>query len=264
MTPANVRLFKLLADLFPDAAMSQMVMAETGMEASRINVEQPPKARWYFVVAEAEKAGLIDELLTSASAQYPDNAELQQMRGAAGRGPVIKRPVVLAIWPDTPGQQPLDQTAEAEAIYAVGLDYIALDGAEATRDAVVREWSRRRPNIVVVGAHGLDGEIYLSDGPTRIGWWTRLVRRHAPQLVLMMACESSSSAKFDIPDAMIRAGVQAVIAVSDSILDTDAILFERVFWENYTSPMPVTDAVDIARSVLSNEGSQMVVLLEAQ
>lgn len=263
MTRTLVRLFKLLADLFPDPALSQMVMAEIGMDAGRIFAEQSAKARWYFIVSEAEKAGLIDALLTSALAQYPTNDALLALRDDFGSGAALRRPVVLAIWPTTPGQPPLNQRAEAEAIYAVGVDYFALIEADATRDSIVREWQRRRPNIVVVGAHGHNGEIYLSDGPSRIGWWQRLVRLHPPQLVLMMACESSSSAKFDIPDAMLRAGVAAVVAVSDSILDTDAVLFERVFWEQYMAPMSVEDATDIAKSVLSNEGAQMIVLLEA-
>lgn len=46
MTKNLVRLFKLLADLFPDPALSQMVMAEIGMDAGRIYAEQSAKARW--------------------------------------------------------------------------------------------------------------------------------------------------------------------------------------------------------------------------
>lgn len=263
MTKPLIRLTRLLAQLYPDATLSSYVMAAAGIQSGRILSEQSPNTRWFFIVSEADKAGLIPQLMATVAEDYPDHAELRSLRAELGSVTAQERLSVLAIWPHTPGQQLLDHEGEGAAIYAVGLDYIELSGAGATRDAVVREWARVKPDIVVIGAHGLDGEIYLSDGTSRIGWWQRLVRRHAPQLVLLMACESSTSAHFDIPDAFVRAGVGNVIAIDDKILDTDAVQFERVFFENYMAPMPVADAVDIAKSTLSDKGAAMIRLLEA-
>lgn len=259
MKAANVRLFLMLAKLYPDAAESSLLMAIVGIDAGRIHSEQGARTRWFEIVNEAEKAGQIPGLMSAALADYPKHDglhELRKMMVLMGDG--NERPRVLMIFPDAVGQVKLNTDGDADALYQSGLDAFALSGSGATRDAVVREWRRIRPSVVVVGGHGKDGQIYLSDGPSSVGWWQRIIRLHAPELVLLMACESSTSAHLDIPDALLRAGVKDVIAINASVLDTDAVLFERIFFENLLEPMSVSAAYDIARLSLPDDGAAMM------
>lgn len=259
-----IALFKVLAELYPGDEESALIMETVGVEVGRIYLQQGARTRWFAIVSECVKSGLIPALVNAALADYPHHEPLLAVGVALGiQEGVEQRLRVLAIWSSAPGYPALDQTGEANALYNVGLDYLDLRGTDATRDAVVREWLRLKPDIVQVGAHGEQGNILLSDGSTRVGWWLRLVKRHCPRLIMLLSCESSSSGMFDIPEAFTRAGVAAVIAVSDKILDSDAVLFARVFYENFTVPMPVAAAVEIAKLTVSDEAAQMIRLREA-
>lgn len=259
MNPTNLRLSSLLTSLYPNESDSALVMTRAGIEAGRIHAQQQALTRWFSIVQEAEKSGLVAALFGVALADYPQHTGLLALQDEIGvplsHGKLSR---VLAIWPEAPGRETLDTLAEAAALYAAGLDYVPLYGAAATRDGVVREWGRVKPTIVEIGAHGVDGKILLSDGPADVGWWTRLLHIHQPQLVLLLACKLADSGALDIPDAFLRAGVQDVIAVSDLIRDTDAVLFARVFLENLTAPKSVGEAVAIAKLVLTDAGANVI------
>ena len=254
------RLAALLAELFPDQASSQRIMASAGIHAERIDVEMPARSRWFYIVDEAKKADLLFVLLEVAISEYPGQADLRKLRSEMTRAERLSKPhlTVLAIWPTLAGANPEGADEADSALYDAGIDYIALQGEDATRDNVVREWGRVEPDIVEVMTHGKDGKIYLTDGPTRPGWWGRLVLDHPPRLMLLLACEVAQAGAIDIPDALIREGVAAVIAVDDRLLVTDAIRFARTFYAELSQDGNISHAFERARLTMSDEGSQMI------
>jgi hypothetical protein len=235
-------------------------MDSAGIRADRVNAEQPARSRWYFIVDEAEKAKLLPALLEVVISEYPGQADLRKLRSEMSRAERFAAPrlTVLAIWPTLVGANPEGVTEVDSALYDVGIDYIALQGADATRDNVVREWGRIEPEIVEVMTHGREGRIYLTDGPTRPGWWGRLARDHQPRLLLLLACETARVGTVDIPDALLREGVAAVIAVSDSILVTDAIRFAHAFYAELAENPDIEHAFERARLTMTDEGAQML------
>jgi len=172
----------------------------------------------------------------------------------------LSRPrlTVLAIWPTQQGMNPPGADEADSGLYDAGIDYLALVGPDAIRDGVVREWARIEPDIVEIMTHGMEGLIYLTDGPTSPGWWGRLAADHQPRLLLLLSCESSQSAALDIPDALIRAGVQAVIVASDRLLVADAVRFARRFYAELASDNDIAHAFERARLTMTDEGARMI------
>jgi hypothetical protein len=161
------------------------------------------------------------------------------------------------------GENPEGVSEADSGLYDAGIDYLALQGKDATRRKVSVEWGRVEPDIVEIMTHGKGGIIYLTDGPTRPGWWGRLAADHQPRLILLLSCESSQSGDIDIPDALIREGVPAVIAVSDKILVSDAIRFARSFYQYYTEDGDLRHAFERAKLGMSDAGAQMIRLRES-
>lgn len=75
-----IRLYQLLAQLFPDEAASDLLMAEAAIERGRIHAETSPAARWYAIVSEADKDGKVAALLAAALNRYPGNTDLQALQ----------------------------------------------------------------------------------------------------------------------------------------------------------------------------------------
>lgn len=90
MNAANVRLFMLLARLFPDRAQSDLLTAQAGIDKGRIHAEQGPMTRWFQIVLEAEKAGLTAALVEAAAQRYPNNAGLLALRDELVGVPVVE------------------------------------------------------------------------------------------------------------------------------------------------------------------------------
>lgn len=53
-----------------------MLVANSGMDASQINFEEPPALRWQSVINEAEKQGTLHKLVPVLLARYPENRQL--------------------------------------------------------------------------------------------------------------------------------------------------------------------------------------------
>lgn len=249
-----------MAELFPDQVSSVRIMRTAGIHAERIDVEQPARSRWFQIVDEASKDGKLPVLLEVAVSEYPGQTDLRLLRDEMTRAERLSRPrlTVLAIWPTQQGMNPPGADEADSGLYDAGIDYLALVGPDAIRDGVVREWARIEPDIVEIMTHGMEGLIYLTDGPTSPGWWGRLAADHQPRLLLLLSCESSQSAALDIPDALIRAGVQAVIVASDRLLVADAVRFARRFYAELASDNDIAHAFERARLTMTDEGARMI------
>jgi hypothetical protein len=199
-------------------------------------------------------------LLTVVISEYPGQADLRKLRIEMNKIGRLTTPrlTVLAIWPTVAGARPTGVTDIDSALYDAGIDYITLQGEAANRDEIVREWARIEPDVVEVMTHGKDGKIYLSDGPTRPGWWGRLASDHPPLLMVLLACETSQSGAIDVSDALVREGVTAVITVSASILVTDATKFARSFYTYLGEDGDIQHAFDRAKLTMTDEGAQML------
>ena len=85
-TPPIIReLHQLLAKLFLDAGDADTLMAEAGIERSRINADASPLSRWYAIVSEASKDGKVSDLLNAALNRYPKNTELLAIQKEVAR-----------------------------------------------------------------------------------------------------------------------------------------------------------------------------------
>lgn len=79
MTASLLQLYRLLAQLFLDAADADTLMAEAGINRSRI-ADASPAARWHAIVTEADKDGKVGELIDTALVRFPNHAELRRLR----------------------------------------------------------------------------------------------------------------------------------------------------------------------------------------
>lgn len=180
-------------------------------------------------------------------------------------GQVIAKPEpprILAIWPTAQGQPALDQSAESDALYNAGYAYTALRGMAANRTGVVLEIDRVRPTIIQVGGHGNEDGILLSDGIAEPGWWANLVRGRAIDAMVLLSCESSIQDEINISDALIRAGVKAVISCDRKITDAGAITFVELLYSKLADGLPLAVAVRWARLGLGRDDAEMIRLRE--
>lgn len=104
-----IRLRQRLAELYPDIDSTILILADAGINASRIKVEQTPGSRWYTIVLEASRADRIPALIEVALADYPESKDLQELR-------VLLLPVSLEmpydlarVIPPTDTGKPLDR-----------------------------------------------------------------------------------------------------------------------------------------------------------
>lgn len=165
---------------------------------------------------------------------------------------------VLGIWPVVPGQSALDQQGEADALYDAGYTYVALRDARATRGGVIWEVDRVHPTIIQVGGHGDRNGIMLSDGIAEPGWWAELVAGKQIQLMVLLSCDSSQQDEYNISDALIRAGVKAVISCDGQIDDDDAVKFTRFLYGKLAEGLPLTQAIQRAKLAVPRKSAEMI------
>lgn len=80
------QLYKLLAQLFLDAADADTIMAQAGIERSRINAATTPASRWHAIVAEANKDGKVVQLIDAALERYPKHEALLRLKSRLVEG----------------------------------------------------------------------------------------------------------------------------------------------------------------------------------
>jgi hypothetical protein len=169
---------------------------------------------------------------------------------------------VLGIWPEN---FPIDVAAEKNAIAATGLEYEALEGEQATRMGIVDLLGQRDYSIMEIGARGGQVGIQLHNGdiaPPR--WWAQLARQHNIDIFVVLANESSKPGVVNVADSLFDAGAKAVVSVDSTINDADAVRFARMFYKRLSRGIPLAKAVEYAKLVISDQGSETIKLRERQ
>lgn len=193
------------------------------------------------------------------------NDEVRVLQKTAPITPVEVKPFqgrVLGIWPES---IPLDVAGEKDAISATGLQYEALEGTRATRMNIVDLLSQREYSIMEIGARGGEEGIRLYNGdmaPPR--WWAQLARQHHIEIFVVLANESSKPGVANVADSLFDAGAKAVVSVDSTIDDSDAVKFARMFYKRLSRGIPMAKAVEYARLVISDQGSDTIKLRERQ
>lgn len=183
--------------------------------------------------------------------------ELETQLGIIKEG----RVKVLGIWTHL-DQAPLDQDGEKGAIYNAGIDYVAISGKKATKDAIFRELRRDGISILEIGSHGTKEGILLEDGLAEAGWWERIIRgKGRPvRIAVLLACHSD----YSITDALLRAGVGYVIAVNGEIKDSTAVAFAKAFYANYAEGLEVEQSYEYALLVIDRTEAECFRLRRAE
>lgn len=170
---------------------------------------------------------------------------------------------ILAIWPVAAGQSSLDTAGEADALYNNGYSYTPLRGPQANRVGVLLELDRVRPTIIQLGGHGTTEGVLLSDGVAEPGWWGAAVAGREVGLMVLLSCHSSQQDEINISDALIRAGVSAVVSCDDAIEDGAAVKFAELLYSYLSQNVPLPMAVRRAKLGVSRKNAEMIRLREA-
>ncbi len=159
---------------------------------------------------------------------------------------------VLGIWVGSN----LNVSAERDAIYNAGYEYRALFNEDVTRANILRELRTGSIAIIEVGAHGSPDAIIANELQLNAGWWQRVLTGRNVRVAVLLACFSDNA----IADAMKRAGVEHVIAVTGEIEDRTAIEFAQQFYQLYAAGMDVPRAFDEAKLALDYRQAEKLVL----
>ena len=201
---------------------------------------------------EADALRQINELQDQVERMRAQVRALRERRGMDLR--------ILGIWPETE----LRAMAARDALYNLGIPYQALTG-HVTREDVIRELDAGDYNVVEVDSHGMrnqeptregiEGGILLSDGLAPPGWWGEVFRTYGQdvELVVLMACES-----LDVVDALVRAGVPAVVGTRRDIDDRAAAQFVLNFYRALADGDDVEQAVRAGRMVLDRDQADRI------
>lgn len=186
---------------------------------------------------------------------------LQSTRNAAAAAVAAHPLRVLAIWP-TNGPRLAGQEDERRILYDTNVTFVALRGDDATRNGVLRTLERQAFDVIQVGGHGAEGSIMLSDGEAAPGWWARAFKRQSTGIkcMVLMACSTNEATRYNVADALLNAGVPAVVAVADEIQDSDAAAFARMFYEQLARGAELSQAVGLAQLSMSDAGAEMIAL----
>lgn len=160
--------------------------------------------------------------------------------------------VVLGVW----SGDNLLTSDERDAIYDAGIEYRALFGDRATRANILRELRIGGVTALEVGAHGNPEELLINEQQLTGGWWQRVLEGRGVNVALILACFSDSS----VADAMKRAGVKHVVAVTGEIEDAAAIEFAQQFYQLYAAGMDVPRAFEEAKLALDYRQAEKLVL----
>lgn len=190
------------------------------------------------------------------------SSKVRELERSTPITPVEVKPFVgrvLGVWPDS---LPLDTEGEKNAVSKTGLEYEALEGVEASREGIVEQLGLREYSILEIGAKGGGIGIKLSDGIAPPTWWAQLARQHHIDIFIVLANESSKPGVDNVADALFNAGVKYVISVDSSITDVDAVKFAKMFYRRLSRGVPLAKAVDYAKLVITDAGSDTIKLRE--
>ncbi len=164
----------------------------------------------------------------------------------------VSEVTILGIW----SGDNLDTMAERDAIYDAGFEYRTLIGDAATKANILRELRQGNITVIEIGAHGDADAIFIDQHELTAGWWQRALKNRGIRVAVILACFSDES----VADAMKRAGVQHVVAVSGEIEDDAAIEFAQEFYKLFAAGLPVQQAVDEAKLALDYKQAEKLVL----
>lgn len=245
-------LIAILAQLYPTVAASSYLAFRAGIDAGTFLGEQIPDTRWYFIVDEATKAGLLDRLLAEALADYPNYAALKLLASPLG---------ISAAMAQTPHAHPPLLIVAIGDDAALRLDLASL---RAVRKATSMEF-HRIPHATLAKlktaldrqrGKGLPANVHLAvhSGPQGVQLSGELIDADMLSevldgvLVLVLAgCEGSEIADF-------LGVVPNVVSFSEEITHTNAAAFSRLFWTEIgygvEPPAALERALDLAPSGL--------------
>lgn len=196
------------------------------------------------------------------------NSKVKELEKTAPITPIETKPFagrVLGIWPQNMpknGEKTLLTVDEKNNLAKTGLEYEALEGDLATRRGIVEQLGQRDYRILEIGAKGAAKGVMLKDGIAPPEWWMRLAKQHQIEIFVVLANESSKPGIENVADALYNAGARAVVSVDSSILDIDAIEFARMFYRRLSRGVPLAKAVEYAKLVISDAGSDTIKLRE--
>jgi formylglycine-generating enzyme required for sulfatase activity len=82
----------ILAELYPDEESMRRLMADAGINVTRIKLTSTPVNNWHAILAEAEKLGNIDALLAVLLGEYGENPSLQEAASVYLKSLIQPRP----------------------------------------------------------------------------------------------------------------------------------------------------------------------------
>lgn len=237
---------------------------ETELDKLKKEYEQKLAEQRRFYEAELARLRERVEFLVDALRQNDlPNPAMPPPSSAKRQPPAkIREIVILGLWPHMTGTPPLSARAEADAMANSGLDYSPLMGEEADRRRIVRELGRRNYTVIHIGGHGqattvvgdsLEGGIILADGLANPAWWARLASSSKLLLFVIMGCETD-----DLGDALLRAGVPAVVTCQRGLADRQAVQFTLGLYENLAEGMGLAEAVSYAKLTLDSAAAEMI------
>lgn len=157
------RLRDICAYLWEDSRDCRRLVADSLIDSSRINWDEPPSLRWQSVILECEKQGTLYKLCPVLLAEYPENTHLREAvapwmenksGGAAEKTPEVKTPEVKA-----PVQIPaalVDEFSDEIDEIPVTLQSMRADLAYLSKD--IQELKRWRQEVAVMAAKSMGGE----------------------------------------------------------------------------------------------------------
>lgn len=227
-----IDLIYVLADLYPDMASTSLLMQRVGVDSGRILNEQAPSTRWFFIVSECEKSGLIEKLLDLTLTDYPDQKDLNAIKRQLSEkqdllSPVL--PVLIAAIGAEAESATVDNSlsldlAALRAVYtATGLAFIRIKDATFEKLRIVL--NRARLNRQQVNLH-----LAVHSSPVGIELGGELIDAErlseildGVQILVLAGCQSS-----EIGDYL--GVVPFVITMLEDVTHTDAALFSLAFW----------------------------------
>lgn len=152
------RLRDICAYLWEDSRDCRRLVADSLIDSTRINWDEPPSLRWQSVILECEKQGTLYKLCPVLLAEYPENTHLREAvapwmiasSGEASKVPLVKQPEIkVAV------EVPLEYLDEVDEI-PITLQSIRADLAYIAKD--VAEIKRWRQEMAVLASKSMVGE----------------------------------------------------------------------------------------------------------
>lgn len=235
MNKSLIQLSKILASLYPDVVSSIAFMADLGMQSGRIQAEQSPSTRWYFIVSECEKAGLVQDLIGLALVDYPANKDLQEMRSPQ---PDTALPILIAAIGQDAALS-LDLAALRAVRTQTGLEFTRIQDATIAKLKVAldRERSHGRKVNVHLAVHSSPAGVELGGQVIDAAALSEIL--DGVQVLLIAGCESAQVGDF-------LGVVPFVVSLSEVVSHPDAAIFARQFWTGIGKGLTTARALSYA------------------